>query len=408
MNISTSTLLNILAPKLSNDIKNKIDNLTKNGKVDIQTALKDKTIQTVLSDLFKDVITGVKTKNATQELLNNSKSLFDLKTTQNDLKNILSSIKDEPKLNKQTTIIKEFLINIKNIDDKILKNNFSNSGIFLESKLNTSQTISPKNIFEHLFLNLKSFDTVKTALNSLQTQVQDNEIKQDIQKIITQIKTAEITLKDDTLKPLVKTIQSDIKNLETKLVTNNILQTLSSIEIKNSSSITNDIKTILLQVQESLEISQNSEQQKELKLIIEKLLTQVEFYQLYSYTANSNISYLPFLWDSVEDGELKFNQKNKDEFSCQINLVLKDFGELKTLLQLDNKNNILINIAVEDINLKDKIQQNIHILRKAINSIGLKIQGLNIFDTIQEENKTYEQKAYSSNNHIDLGIDIKV
>ena len=440
MNISTTSLLNILAPKLNSVIKEKLDTLSKDGKVDIQTALKDKTIQTVLSNLFKDLIDGVKTKNTTQELLNNNRNLFDLKTISTDLKTVLKDIESNPKLEKQTTILKEFLVNIKNLDETVLKNNIKNSGIFLESKIAKPEQVLPKNIFSDLLVSIKQLQTkpsdtallnnIKTILTNISTQITNEQIKnkeivdvskdipkeilkelpKDIEKIVTQIKTIENTPKQEIQTHTVKNLKMDIVSLESKVVANNVLNILNPIVLNNTTAnITNDLKAVLLQIDEFIKNDNSKEElPKELKPIIEKLLTQVEFYQLYSYSANSNISYLPFTWDNIEDGEIKFDQKKNNEFSCQINLTLKNFGELKTLLQLDDKNNLMINMAVESTLLKDKIQNNLQILRTNINSIGLKIEALNIFDMINSENKSYQQKAYESNSYIDLGLDIKV
>ncbi len=419
MNISTTSLLNILAPKLSNSIKETIENLSKDGKVNIQTALKDKTIQTVLGSLFTDIISGAKTKNSVQELLNNSKNLFDLKSLTNDLKNILNDIQNEPKLEKQASVLKEFLVNIKNLNENILKNNIANSGIFLESKIGMPQNIPNNKLFEKIFLEIKqidqktietkSFDTIKNIFTNLLNQITDTQVKQDIQKITTQIQTIESTNREEIQSFLLKGLKNDIKNIETKLITNNILETIKPVLIQNNSYITNDIKAVLLQIDEIAEKSlKNDDIPKELKVTVEKLLTQIEFYQLYSYTASSNISYLPFVWDNIEEGELKFDKKENDSFSCQINLTLKNFGEIKTLLQLDNKNNLLINMAVEQNSLKERIQQNLQYLRQSISSIGLMVQGLNVFDMISNQNKSYKQKAYNSDSHIDFGVDIKV
>lgn len=431
MNIGTSALLSMLSPKLNDTIKDKIDLLSKNGNIDIKSALKDKTIQSALTDMFKDISNGIKTKNQIQELLKNSKNLYDLKTVSNDLKSILLDIQSNPKLEKQTTILKEFLVNIKNLDENILKNNIANSGVFLESKISIPQKIQSNDIFKTLLLNIKQLqekqiepktvNIIKDILKDLDSQItksttnnteikENKDLKTDISKLLTQIQTIENTPRQEIQQHLLKSFRNDISFLETKIANNNIFNMLNPISINSSDYFTKDIKVILLQIQEQIqkETKNTDEFPKELKTNVEKLLTQIDFYQLHSYSANSNISYLPFVWENLEDGEIKFDKKEDDSVSCQINLTLKSFGELKTLLQLDKNNNLLINISVEQIALKEKIQQNLQILRLAINNIGLKLQGLNLFDMIQNNQKTYQEQAYQSNSHIDFGLDVKV
>ena len=311
INISQSTVFN-------KEIKKQVDIVEKNSTKEIEETKinKGQNLKTLISSLFQNLSTKSTSKNSIVDILFTNKELFDTKDMKQNLKTTFELIKNQPKLEKETTVLKEFLVQVKNIDDKVLKENLQNSGLLLESKL------------------------------------------------------------------LNKTL-------------------------KHNTDIQKDIKAVFLQIQDSIEKTDDVELQKELKPIVEKLLTQLEFYQLYSYSTNSNISYLPFEWEDIEDGDIKIGE-DKDKFSCQINLILKEFGEFKSYLQLDKKNNISIDLAVEDDTLKNMIHQNIQLLRKAINSIGLNIESLNIFSIIKGEVKTYEEQAYNSSGSINFGLDIKV
>ena len=314
MNINTSTLLTMLSPKLTTGTKTTIENLSKDGKVDVTSLLKDKDVKALLSDLFKDLSTGVKTKAMISQLLQNNKPMFDLKTLSSDIKSILQNIQSEPKLEKQTAVLKQFQVDIKNLDEKAIKSNISNSGIFLESKL----------------------------LNSSQNQ---------------------------TKMPV-------------------------------------DIKAILLQVQEHLDTKGN-EANKEVKVQVDKVLGQIEFYQLSSYTSNSNHTYLSFDWDDMDDSDIEFKSNEKETFSCNINLSLKNHGDINIMLLLDKKNNININMNVKEEDFKKKLQENLQILRQGVNNIGLSLESLNVLDIKDEDDKTYEEKAYSDKNGLSFGVDIK-
>ena len=106
--------------------------------------------------------------------------------------------------------------------------------------------------------------------------------------------------------------------------------------------------------------------------------------------------------------DIKFNNKNNEEFSCLIHLSLKEKGDLKILLQLDKNNGLNINIGVEQQEFKLMIQETLQKLRLQINSLGLSILSLNIFDLDEELQKSNELKAYGDNQNIDFGLDIKV
>ena len=308
--INTNTLLNLLAPNLTASTKGKIENLAKDGKVEISSLIKDTTIKTLLDGLLKDLATGEKSRLSISKLLQNSKPIFDLKLLSTDMKDILKYIKANPKLQVQTKVLEQFRLDIKNLDSYILKSNISNSGIFLESKL----------------------------LN-----------KQDMQ---------------------------------------------------------NDIKAILLQVQEHLD-SKGANTPKEIKLQMEKVLSQIEFYQLSSYCSQNNHTFLPFDWNNIDSSDIEFNSNKKESFSCSINLSLKDKGDINIMLLLDNKNNLNINMNVEKEEFKGELQSNMQTLRQSIINIGLCLQSLNIMDIQNQENKTYEEKAYGSNINLNFGLDIK-
>ena len=227
MNINTSTLLNILNTGKNTVDKNTnaiIEKLSVDGKVNVETLIKNSSIQSLLSNLFKDVIDGVKTKNKINEILLNGKKSFNFKSLSKEIKTLVSLLKDIPELSKFTTFLKDFSINIKDLDKDILENNFKNSGIFLES-------------------NIAKSTNMKTLVSQ-------------------------------------------------------------------------DLKAILLQL---LDISDN----KDVKIQLEKIQTQIEFYQLLSYSSNTNHTYLPFSWEDLEDADIKFKANENDSFSCQINLLLK-------------------------------------------------------------------------------------
>jgi len=333
MNINTNTLFNTLSHKIEPAMKVKIEKLSVDGKVNVNLLLKDKGIQSLLFELFKDISTGTKNKSEVLSILENSKSTLTFKNIVNDIKQILNSLKVELpqniQLEKLTTLLKDTLIDIKNFDQKVLKSSIENSGIFLESKLLGKS-------------------------NSINNQ---------------------------------------------EILKNNI---------GISKNISSDMKTILLQIKEQIASPiQQDQLSKDLKNTIDKVLSQIDYYQLSSFSSHSTHSFLSFLQEDLEDVDIKIKQE-KEDFSCLINLSLKENGELKILLQLDTHKNLHIDIGVEKKSFKVLLQNELQALRKQINTIGVSLASLNLFDIKDEQSKSSELKAYETNQNLNFGLDIKV
>ena len=684
MTINTNTLLNMLAPKLTETTKSTIETSSKEGKTNITNLLKDANVKTLLNGLFQDLAVGDKSKATVSQLLQNNKQMFDLKTLSSDIKNIVKHTQTDPKMEKQTTILKQFQMDIKAVDEKAIKSSISNSGIFLESKLankpttsvlpynvkvaikqiqeienqvsnsvkeiktiiknilsptvsseqpkaqldtknqnlatnitkaianlkelitNTPQdtkaqatsiknlltqtTQNPKLEVQNLVLKdamkqldnlpttkpplastnivknsiLSSIKPALTEITKIQTQAEIKTVATNIKETIknpqvdtkvlsTNVKSLAtlvqsqpkqvIVLKDiatkldnmpqaktnvlETLKVQVDTILkapeqiknpvAEIKTLTTQLkalttliqsnpnlatqtanlkditvkltalneTPNNtniqlnskmklveslkqpietVSKTAEQIKIKaqaiNTSDIKNnntelkttitqiqtnpkldkqtavlkeylansttqqpkiqagqniqnslpkiqaDIKATLLQVQEYID-TKSVDAPKEIKAQVDKVLGQIEFYQLSSYANQSNHTSLPFDWDDIEDATVEFKSNTKENFSCHIGLSLKNYGEINAMLVLDLKNNININISVQQESLKTKIQGKLQVLRQGINKIGLNLQSLNILDIQDPTKQTYEEKAYGKNSGLNFGLDVK-
>ena len=110
---------------------------------------------------------GTKNKSEVMTLLENSKNSLKFKSISTDLKQIINSIKTEmknvPELEKFTSVLKSSVVDMKNVDEKIIKSNFQNSGTFLESKLSKStQSVSNniKTILVQLNDKLKILETM--------------------------------------------------------------------------------------------------------------------------------------------------------------------------------------------------------------------------------------------------------
>jgi hypothetical protein len=632
MNLNTNTLLNMLSTKTSQlantqVLKNKIQSHSVNGTVDIQTLVKDKSIGTLINQLFKDILSGVKTKGEVTQLLSNNKQSFSFKNLSSDIKSIVSfltalsaSQTKNPKelssnhtIEKQIAVLKNSLLDLKNINSNELKSNITNSGVLLESKLlNNNTTLSQdiksllNQIKEHVQIkeqvitqdsktqlnqmkeqlgqNLNTKDA-KVSLNEMknptlqdtklllnepknltsiqteqisnkelpkqqtlqidqginkdlakqqtsQTQVDiqnikevlkqniklDNiplknvdlannisndlklEIKADVQKILQAIQTTQhldtsalkqisllqnveqntnnleqklqnLNIKNDiasnlkevvsqvreqivnknfnNLKILFLQIEEKIENIKAepnrqefvnnlkedlKSIKNNILnQTITKETVTqinnfqnklstpifqellannkvNITNLPNDLKATILQIKEQIDVNSSLNKElitKEVKATVDKVLSQIEFYQLVSYSSSSTTIPLSFLQEDIEDAKIEFNENNDDNFSCQINLTLTQYGEIKVLLVMDKSNNLNINFAIENETLKTMVQSSLQKLRLGIGNTGAALQSLNVFNLDATEKTQAKSNLYGQNENLSFGLDIK-
>jgi len=537
MNINTATILNLMSSKINPTIKDKIESLSVNGKIDLETISKDKGIQSLLSGLLKDISTGIQTKENVSHLLQHNKQNFSFKNLSEDIKTLIKFIQTNPetsgKLETQLVSLKSSLIDMKNIDEKMIKTNISNSGVFLESKLAKQVTPVSKNVEQLLALikgqldvsngSLTKNNFSKDQLTVLNGAVNTNIIEQklvqmELNTTISKDMKVEIKNAVESLLRDIKNIKTEqnpqkqlqnLSSLETKILTtqhntsntflkNNIIPSVKDlfinlkeqlisknfIEVKNgfsqllekvsilneqtlgTKSITSDLSNILEQFKTLKDVKVPQQQQvilqnifnntqtiqtkidtlpqvlfennlskttnfindlkitasiieehvknsdepvtKELKTIIDKINTQIDFYQLLSYSTNSSHTYLSFLQGEIEDSDIRFNKNNDNSFSCQINLTLKQYGDLKILMVLDEKNNININIGLEQEELKSLIQENLQKLRTGISSVDLMLQSLNVFSlNNKEQNSIKNGYGNSSTNDLSFGLDIK-
>ena len=254
MNINTSTLLTLLSTKIDKPTKQTIEKLSVEGKVDISSLLKEKSVQTLLSDLFKDVSQGVKNKSSVNQLLTSNKQIFDFKNLSSEVKNLSQQIEQNPKLEKQSAILKEFLVNIKNIDENSLKSNIKNSGVFLESKLLKSDTTissTIKTVLGQIQEQIQqSSKNTPTSFTKVEQPVQGESKQQNIplnkQELINNIKStlSQLQTKIDISSPDTKTTNQNMANISNQTKNIDISSPDTKTTNQNMSNIANQTKNI--------------------------------------------------------------------------------------------------------------------------------------------------------------------
>lgn len=434
-------------PNISHDIKlevkNAVENLLRQANMfqEQQLPINKSTMQDVEQTIAKlqqtlqnlSLPTSLK-----EETISGLKEIFQTLDTSKLQANQVSQIQTAlQQVTNNTTVPNDMKLEIKNAVENLLRQAnlpvASKQAAFLQTLTQTIQKevgTLEQNLLQQGFKNdttaqikgilLNSFDQVnlKTELNNLRTTLlvlhsnidqnigdegQKNSLKQELQNLLTQHKNVNA----------VKNIAEQLSGV------NNLLQNLKLFENKLDSYITtmqqqkiipkeiaSDLKGIVLQIQSEIEKS-NDPVSKELRALVDRIGSQIDYFQLLSYTSNSAHTYLSFLQDGIEDADIRFHKDDEDTFSCQINLSLKEHGEVKILLILDKEVNLGVTIGVEDDSFKSKVSGNLQNLRQGLNQAGLLLQSLNIFAL--DENKAQSDKVhtYQSDVRANFGLDLK-
>ena len=171
-------------------------------------------------------------------------------------------------------------------------------------------------------------------------------------------------------------------------------------------SMANDLKSNLLSLHEELTQSKDPNATKLLEQT-DKLLTQIDYHQLTSYLSASNSIYIPFAWDQLEEGSMTFKKTAGKKFYCEINLRLKEYGELNLMMGLYEGNQLEIQAHTEKPELKTLIQENISELRALLIHADLTPRSIRIFE-MKESLSPLKDTYTTDGNGTDIGFEVTV
>lgn len=523
INLSLNKQLDIVMPNTNKALAVVLEQATPK---ELATISKDKDLKSIMDSLLKNSSQNSSGDKTLLDLAKNNPTLKDLGNVSSTIKDLINTIKlDKNPLPIETTL-KNFLVDIKDLSEPLLKQKLENSGIFLESKLKNVQNpqLELKNLLEALDKSISKSDiftvkvlsekikellnnsALKNASNSALTQAANddpNTLKQlakgvanILAKLQEQIKGGDaITGKDvaaqlsklehlldsklltsqnfklssiqDTLnqlsaqlsqsaKPEAKSLLDSIikildalKHIEQNSLSKNSLDALlekklpqeirsvteslkglidkaDAVFSKDTASLANklahlstpeklatqnnvkdilsqDLKAILAKAGEEIKNSSHPHQAELLKQI-DKLALHVDYYQLVSHLSNSSSLYLPFSWDSLEEGNINLKKDKDDKFYCDIDLKLKEYGELKLRMMLYEKNQLNIQIYSSSTDLKDIIKENVGMLRSALIDNQITPREIRLFDTAKKSVASPYESSYKD---IDMGFEVK-
>lgn len=232
----------------------------------------------------------------------------------------------------------------------------------------------------------------------------------------------------DSIEKLLKNLNTsplkEVKTLTTQLNTaidqNDVSKELTAIKAKLGEfthpkelltetflkeSMAEDLKSNLLSLHEELSRSTDPAAPKLLEQT-DKLLTQIDYHQMLSHLSSSTSIYFPFAWDQLEGGSLVFKKSNEKKFYCEINLKLKEYGELDLMMGLYDETQLEIQAHTEKSSLKSLIQENMAELRSLLIKAGLTPRAIRVID--KRETQTPLTENYISTEGSDMGFEVKV
>ncbi len=151
-----------------------------------------------------------------------------------------------------------------------------------------------------------------------------------------------------------------------QLVPNQGLQVDTLIKQELSS----DIKSVLLSIKQELS-TQSTTVSREVSFQVDRVLTQIDYFQLMSLSSNSFSSYLPFLWEGLQEGQISLKKLKENRFFCEINLKLKEHGKIDLMLMLFEDIYLNISVFAEKKKFIALVRDNLPSLKQGINRLGL-------------------------------------
>ena len=202
--------------------------------------------------------------------------------------------------------------------------------------------------------------------------------------------------------PEASTAKSDLAESKAllkqlKLANNDINNITTKSQSEISKVLNQDVKSTLLNISEK---SQNAQTVN----AANKMISQIEMHQMVSSLQGGIQTYMPYIWDGVDGGNVAFKQGKKDKFYAQIDLNFKKFGQINVMVGLVDKRYIDLSVATQTNEFKELILGNSSELKQAISKLGLIVSNFNI-KTLPKVKLNDRFKNFGG---LDVGFDKKI
>ena len=422
-------IADLKAGSLNDQIKNSGVMLEANLKDALTSEKLPSSIQKLLSDIKnlsnQNLLSQILTLN--DESLDNQNSFMKLTSmlekASSDAKNILDNssiktlLKDVDKLDNVAKFLDKNFSKEQSAD--AVKNQTSKMENFISNlsekvanlaseKLNQSVAFSSnhkelKTILENLKNDLKMLNNIGDeaglvkAFNEMSDVSKEGSLQDKLQSAARRLAHS-LSLADpdaSTAKSELSESKALLKQL--KLATNDINNITTKSQSEISKVLNLDVKSTLLNISEK---SQNAQTVN----AANKMISQIEMHQMVSSLQGGIQTYMPYIWDGVEGGNVAFKQGKKDKFYAQIDLNFKKFGQINVMVGLVDKRYIDLSVATQTNEFKELIISSSSELKQAISKLGLIVSNFNI-KTLPKVKLNDRFKNFGG---LDVGFDKKI
>ena len=422
-------IADLKAGSLNDQIKNSGVMLEANLKDALTPEKLPSSIQKLLSDIKnlsnQNLLSQILTLN--DESLDNQNSFMKLTSmlekASGDAKNILDNssiktlLKDVDKLDNVAKFLDKNFSKEQSADavksqivkmENFISNLSEKVGNLASEKLNQSVAFSSnhkelKAILESLKNDLKMLNNIGDeaglvkAFNEVSDFSKEGSLQDKLQSAARRLAHS-LSLAD----PEASTAKSDLAESKAllkqlKLATNDINNITTKSQSEISKVLNQDVKSTLLNISEK---SQNAQSVN----AANKMISQIEMHQMVSSLQGGIQTYMPYIWDGVEGGNVAFKQGKKDKFYAQIDLNFKKFGQINVMVGLVDKRYIDLSVATQTNEFKELILGNSSELKQAISKLGLIVSNFNI-KTLPKVKLNDRFKNFGG---LDVGFDKKI
>ena len=422
-------IADLKAGSLNDQIKNSGVMLEANLKDALTPEKLPSSIQKLLSDIKnlsnQNLLSQILTLN--DESLDNQNSFMKLTSmlekASSDAKNILDNssiktlLKDVDKLDNVAKFLDKNFSKEQSADavksqigkmENFISNLSEKVANLASEKLNQSVAFSSnhkelKAILENLKNDLKMLNNIGDeaglvkAFNEVSDVSKEGSLQDKLQSAARRLAHS-LSLAD----PDASTAKSDLAESKAllkqlKLATNDINNITTKSQSEISKVLNQDVKSTLLNISEK---SQNAQTVN----AANKMISQIGMHQMVSSLQGGIQTYMPYIWDGVEGGNVAFKQGKKDKFYAQIDLNFKKFGQINVMVGLVDKRYIDLSVATQTNEFKELILGNSSELKQAISKLGLIVSNFNI-KTLPKVKLNDRFKNFGG---LDVGFDKKI
>ncbi|MFZ2889506.1 hypothetical protein, partial [Sulfuricurvum sp.] len=149
IHLNPEARLNILLPNMNKVLGEVISNATPEQ---LEILKEGKDLKSLLTSIFQDKFSSIKSDTVLLDILKNSTPFKTMGNFSENLRSLIKELKTSPELSTKTIILEKFLKDITLMDAQTLKNQMTNSGVFMESKFAAAMQKIPNLIkkFDHL------------------------------------------------------------------------------------------------------------------------------------------------------------------------------------------------------------------------------------------------------------------